>query len=44
MNAPEKPKWGRDKFFLFVAAMVFLFVVLPILIFYMMFHGFLHSW
>ena len=28
----EKPKWGKPKVFLFVAVMVFLFVVLPLLI------------
>jgi hypothetical protein len=35
---PEQPKWGKDKTFLFVAAMVFLFVVLPLLIIYFMVH------
>jgi len=28
---PEKPKWGKDKTFLFVATMIFLMIVLPLL-------------
>jgi hypothetical protein len=29
---PVQPKWGKDKVFLFVAAMVFLMVGVPLLI------------
>ena len=44
IEPPEKPKWGKDKVLLFVATMIFLLVVLPVLIFWAMFHGFFHSW
>jgi len=29
---PEQPKWGKEKVFLFVAAMIFLFIGVPLLI------------
>ena len=33
MSEPsEKPKWGKEKVYLFVVAMIFLFVGVPLLI------------
>jgi hypothetical protein len=29
---PEKPKWGKDKVFVFAVAMIFLFIGVPTLI------------
>lgn len=42
MTEPEdKPKkWEKDQIFWFVAVMVFLFVVVPLLILWLVFHKF----
>ena len=37
---PEQPKWGKEKVFLFVALMIFLFVGVPLLIILYVAHKF----
>jgi len=41
MNQPEQSKWSKTQVSWFFALVAFLFFVLPLLIFYYMFHGFL---
>jgi hypothetical protein len=35
---PEQPKWSKDKTFLFVAVMVLLMIVLPLMIIFYVAH------